>query len=277
VNKISFILLIIPLVLLVSCTTEPDDDDSWDAAKVCPETGTNSYGMPNRGTFTDERDGQVYKYTTIGKQVWMAENLRFVLQQPYSLCYGKQHCFVNYRYKGDEGESICKTDTSNLADIAKKMNFVCADNDCIADKYCEKFGRYYTLMENAGSLGLIDRDVADSVCPHGWHVPARAEWEKLIDNVDGKTSRLLSQEPVYFRSSNDVRGMDDGTDDCGMNIYPSASLNNGGKPEGPFFKYVFYWTQTQATTAHVDVLHFTYYQVKYIQGTDFFPIRCIKD
>lgn len=70
--------LIVPmLAFVVSCTTEPDDDDSWDAAKVCPETGTNSYGMPNRGTFTDERDGQVYKYTTIGDQVWMAENLRY--------------------------------------------------------------------------------------------------------------------------------------------------------------------------------------------------------
>ena len=53
------IFLALTLTLFAGCAT--DAGDSFDADKVCPAEGTNVYGMPNRGTFVDERDGQEYK------------------------------------------------------------------------------------------------------------------------------------------------------------------------------------------------------------------------
>ena len=52
--------------LLAACGGDnfsaPDEPvDTFDAAVVCPADGMNAYGEPNRGTFTDARDGQVYK------------------------------------------------------------------------------------------------------------------------------------------------------------------------------------------------------------------------
>ena len=77
------------LMLLAACSTDSDesDGDNFDASVVCPAEGTNAYGMPNRGTFVDERDGQEYKYTTIGDQVWMAENLNYDAEG--SICQDK--------------------------------------------------------------------------------------------------------------------------------------------------------------------------------------------
>ena len=68
---------VLSLFALCACATDADGDDGFDAGTVCPADGTNGYGMPNRGTFVDERDGQEYKYTTIGNQVWMAQNLHY--------------------------------------------------------------------------------------------------------------------------------------------------------------------------------------------------------
>ena len=88
-----FILFAVLLVVFFSACAEdsasaPEEPvDTFDANIVCPAEGTNAYGMPNRGTFVDERDGQEYKYTTIGDQVWMAENLNYDAQG--SICQGR--------------------------------------------------------------------------------------------------------------------------------------------------------------------------------------------
>ena len=67
--KKKFILFALLFTSLLTACIFDDEDKEWDATKVCPES--------KRGTFTDDRDGRVYKYTTIGDQVWMAENLNY--------------------------------------------------------------------------------------------------------------------------------------------------------------------------------------------------------
>ena len=49
------------------------------------ETANKPVDAPPRGTFVDERDKKTYRYVTIGKLVWMAENLNFKIED--SWCY----------------------------------------------------------------------------------------------------------------------------------------------------------------------------------------------
>ena len=93
-------------IVLSGCTT--DADDSFDAASACPSEGTNIYGMPNRGTFIDERDGQEYRYTTIGDQVWMAQSLNY--DYPEAVCYDSlpENCEKYGRlYRGENLDHLC--------------------------------------------------------------------------------------------------------------------------------------------------------------------------
>ena len=115
------------------------------------------------GTIVDSRDNQEYKIVTIGRQTWMAQNL-------------------NYRY-----EPEAKGDTSSF----------CYNN--IADS-CSKYGRLYlrnAAMDMSGRIPgnkPLDCDGVGSckvsgnvrgVCPEGWHLPSKAEWDTLITVAGG--------------------------------------------------------------------------------------------
>ncbi len=72
-------------LLLAACTT--DDKNPWNAEDVCPES--------LRGSFQDARDGKWYSYTTIGDQVWMAENLNYANEFRYCMDkYIENYCEI---------------------------------------------------------------------------------------------------------------------------------------------------------------------------------------
>lgn len=72
------LILLASIFTFMACSFENKGGTfSPDYNAICPES--------SRGFFTDLRDGREYKYTTIGNQVWMAENLNYKTANSY--CY----------------------------------------------------------------------------------------------------------------------------------------------------------------------------------------------
>ena len=87
------------LLVFVACSTDADDEYVFEAAVVCPDNA--------RGTFTDERDGQEYKYTTVGDRKWMAQNLNYSSKNSSCLYQGDSCSFKGRSYKLDGLDSVC--------------------------------------------------------------------------------------------------------------------------------------------------------------------------
>jgi uncharacterized protein (TIGR02145 family) len=104
--------------------------------------------------FKDTRDYKIYSTLQIGTQCWMAENLNF-----------------GTKIEG----SLDQTDNSTIEKY-------CYDN---SESYCEIYGGLYQwneLMQYTTTSGT------QGICPEGWHVPTRAEFEVLTDFLGGESS-----------------------------------------------------------------------------------------
>ena len=129
-------------------------------------------------TFTDSRDGQVYKQTTIGTQTWMAENLRYNLGSDQTWCPNKE-------------ESKCST--------------------------YGRLYRWHSAMglsAKADSAIVLNKDsIQQGICPTGWRLPVPSDWKTLAEYIMQRMPRLdttysgrYHPEAPFLLSTNDLFG-----------------------------------------------------------------------
>ena len=237
-----------------SSSDTPKSSDSETSVSSSSAKSSSSSAKANgseydaiANTLKDLRDGQTYRTVKIGDQVWMAENLN--LETDKSFCY----------------------------------------NDSV--EYCDKYGRLYTwaaAMDSAGTWNTNGKGCGygkacaptytfpvRGVCPDGWHLPSKAEWEELLDAVgDSSNVGKILKSTSGWRSGN-------GTDDFGFSVLPAGDgwLYNGTyEDEGV---RVFYWISTERNSAYAYFIAFynnsdgTY--ISRNRKDNEFMVRCVKD
>jgi len=191
-KKLTLIFLILSVpVLLFSQTLNVHKTDGTiynvninDIDSITFNGGTSATWTPCPGTPTVTYDGQTYNTVLIGDQCWLKENLN-----------------VGTQIIPDGGDNP----QSDNGTIEK----YCYDDE---SEFCEQLGGLYTWKE---AMQIYDIDYLDcnedhdlenvqGICPSGWHIPTRAEYETLADYVgyDCKALRAVGENDEDTNSSN---------------------------------------------------------------------------
>lgn len=192
------------------------------------------------GSMTDSRDGQTYKTVKIGSQTWMAQNLNYETEN-----------------------SFCYNDTAS---------------------YCAKYGRLYTWAAAVGksesecgygnTCSLLSGSI-QGVCPIGWHLPSKVEWETLFNAVGGQ-----STAGIALRSSFGWYSNGNGSDAFSFSALPAGY----GTGIGCYYiegHSANFWGSTEYYSNYAFSMYLAYiYDLAGLNTYDKnnrFSVRCLKD
>lgn len=197
-------------------------------------------------TFTDSRDGNVYKYIKIGNQVWMAENLRYLptVSDP-GIISAEMPTYYVYGYNG-----------TSLAGAKGSFNY----------------GTYGVLYNWAA---------AKAACPAGWHLPTIEEWTQLFNYLGGNPaagSKLKEIGIAHWQKT-----FPDVTNETGFTALPGGFRGLDGIFYSSGYRG-YWWSATEGTDLYSAWhIHLSYdsgglgmESFAYVKF-DGFSVRCIKD
>ncbi len=167
-----------------SALLEGTDGWSWDIPKECRFNPDITYG-----TMADSRDGQTYKTVKIGEQTWMAENLNYADSTKTPSLLKRSWCYNN----NVENCAVAGRLYTWSAAIDSVKLATDADNpqDCGYGKIC-------TLPAKV-----------QGICPEGWHLPTRAEWNTLFAEVGGglTAGKVLKSQTGWYNKGSGTDGV----------------------------------------------------------------------
>ena len=170
----------------------------------------------------------------------------------------------------------------------------CATEDCNSDK---PYGRFYTwgaAMDSAGIYSSAGAGCGESklcnapdkvrgICPEGWRLPSKLEYEYMIQFLNNKKGESKSASILKATSGWELNGKDyNGTDNYGLAILPAGYINawDNHIQEGEVARL---WTSTESSLYSACFLEISYNNddAKVTDhnkgGSDARSIRCLKE
>ena len=244
-------------------TTHPVADSVLIDAQTCPGADTMM-----------DIDGNVYKTVQIGLQCWMKENLRTTRYADGTVIpigYIRYHD-VAYRYSPFGMESLAS-----------------------------RYGWLYNwpAVMHGDSTSNTNPSGVQGICPNGWHVPSKEEWQQLRQYLRSDSrywcegdsmniSKALASSDIFWNNNNDFW-----TNPCAVTNNPTANNASGFSaiPAECFdcntawstHTCAHYWTATLESLPYayferVDVWNANAFLIHFCELKSLgFSVRCLRD
>ncbi|HSQ41278.1 MAG TPA: FISUMP domain-containing protein [Fibrobacteraceae bacterium] len=193
------------------------------------------------GSFMDTRDHHLYKFVTIGTQIWMAQNLNFdTLNGDGSWCYSNQSTSCD-----SYGRLYTWTTTMNVNSSYQSQTF----------------------GDSLNHQGL---------CPSGWHVPANSEWDTLLINLEENPAASYLKSDSGWIVFNGISNYDS----LGFHALPGGYYSTTGSFFYDLGYAGHWWTATEYESKRAYCAHLTYSSNSLQRTSDAkniaYSLRCVK-
>jgi len=148
--------------------------------------------------------------------------------------------------------------------MAENLNYNANDSKCYDNKEfnCATYGRLYNW------------ETAMKVCPSGWHLPSKEEWQTLVDFVGGVK---VAGKNLKAKSDWDKDG--NGMDDFGFTALPGGYGSSDGF--GSVGSSGRWWSSSERSShyAYYRSMHYSYESVDHIYDFKNYlqSVRCLQD
>lgn len=186
-------------------------------------------------SFTDTRDNQTYKTVTIGKQIWMAQNLNYSDSNATPSLLNNSWCY------GDTAEN------------------------------CQKYGRLYNWVAAIDSVALSKQgldcgsskvcetpEVVQGICPDGWKLPKKQDLDELNNIGWDSTGRGKDSTGILLKSKISWANGGYGTDKFGFALAANGHRSFHGGVYNDLRENTGFWSadiKTLSTASDVIYAH----------------------
>lgn len=198
-------------------------------------------------------DGNEYKTTLIGKQVWMAENLKVTRFNDGTI--------IKYFVPSGNGYN------DSIARIASVWSYY--NNDASNNKYGKLYTWYAVSPITNGNK---------NICPFGWHVPTNSDFSELYINLGSSDPNSFSKK---LKQTGIVDWSLDASNSSLFSALPGGYIRSDNYSE-EINKQAFWWMSTESypRSAYVFRVSKSYAGIEssnYGTKSNGLSIRCIKD